>query len=307
MLDLLQKLLPAYSYILLGFIARRWLGISQHYIAKILFYLCIPIIVFKSTFLFTSGNFFLLTALSFFVSCLMSISAQWLAPKSCTIFTLGVCQCLYGYFNIAWFGIPVVYVLYGNTAVVTMIPFYIGGMLFGNTLGYLLVAQSTFSITSPLLAIKKLCTVPAFYALIAGLILNNSDWRNHFNNLVIVSQLFQFSTIATTILGMGLVGMSIAHVSIHTVPWRQILKLLYSRFLSAVVIVGIIATSAWKMDYLNFFEFKIFLLLPLLPIAANILVFAEQTERENSALGVTIFISTMMACLLFLSGSYLLQ
>jgi predicted permease len=51
--------------------------------------------------------------------------------------------------------------------------------------------------------------------------------------------------------------------------------------------------------WLGSLELRVFLLMPLLPIAANILVFTSRSHEENEFVGAALLASTILSCLFF--------
>lgn len=295
----LGKLLPAYGYIALGFIARRWFGFSQTWVAKLLFFVLVPLLVLKAALTSQIESFLFLASLSFAVSLMMCVCAKYLAPTFSGTIKVGMLQCMYGYFNLGWFGIPVVYVLYAEPGMALMTALYVGGMLFGNTVGYLLVTEHQKGCTSILL---KLLNIPALHAMLVGFTMHLVQWNEALAANAILSNIFDVVAVIISIFGMGLVGMSVAHVSMRTIAWRQLACLLAARLICAMVVVGVFGSVCWLFGLLNALELKIFLLFPLLPIAANILVFTAQTQSNQATefIGVALLTSTILSCLFFL-------
>lgn len=295
-LYLLTKFLPAYLSIALGFIARRWCHLSQTVVAKILFFFLVPLVVFKSALLSPIGPFLFLVALSFTVSIFMILCAKSIIPSFKGILETGVIQCAYGYFNIGWFGLPLVYVLYGEEGALIMTSFYVGGMLFGNTVGYLLVTHDPENRIS---ICRKLLNIPSLYAMTAGFIAHGMGWQEALKDF---QPILDLATLLTSILGMGLVGMSVAYIARGSVAWKKLMWFLASRMVWTVGIVGSLSLILWSSGWISPLALKIFLLFPFLPIAANIIVFTSQKKEENAFIGAALFASTTFSCIMFLIG-----
>lgn len=292
---LLSKFLPVFCYIGLGFIGKRWLSLSQAKVGLFLFYVFVPLVVFKGALLSDTGAFLVLIALSFSVSLTTGLLARWTLGMFKDELSEGVLKCTFSYFNIGWFGIPIVYALFGDDGAVIMTGLYVGGMLFGNTIGYLWVTQNPAN-QQP--TWKKLSRIPALYAMLLGFSLHFSPYFEKLSISPILRGLLDFSTLATSVLGMGLVGMSVAHVAYHSVAWRKLGSLLLLRIVFAFLVVGIIAGAAFSLGLLTPLAFKIMWLMPLLPIAANILVFTSRINQENEFVGLVLLFSTILSCVL---------
>ncbi|MFC5474058.1 AEC family transporter [Paraherbaspirillum soli] len=292
---LFSKLLPAYLYVAGGYASRRWLRLSQDLVAKTLFYGCVPIVVFKGALFSEIAPFLLLVALAFGVSSLMAIGASAFTGWFKDTVSKGTLRCAFGYFNIGWFGIPIVQAIYGNSGANVMTALYVGGMLFGNTVGFLLIASEQPGKSS---ALSKLFKVPAIYMAAGAFLLHWLGLRAPLMNNHALVLALDVATLMTSVLGMGLVGMSVANVAIKTIDWRKLGLLLGVRVLLAAAIVGSLAFTLNWLGYLQPMELKVFLLMPLLPIAANILVFTSSLRTENEFIGVGLLASTVLSCAL---------
>jgi predicted permease len=178
-------------------------------------YVFVPLVVFKGALLSDTASFLLYIALSFGISLAMGLLAgcyrKWFGAQ----LNVGVLRCTFSYFNIGWFGIPIVYALYGEAAAIVMTGLYVGGMLFGNTVGFLWVTDGHGSGG----VLKKLSKIPALYAMALGVALHFSPILPVLSTQAWLMQGLAFGTVATSVLGMGLVGMSVADVSHRAVAW----------------------------------------------------------------------------------------
>lgn len=297
MLYILLKLLPTFSYIALGYVAKRWLSLSQSLIARLLFYVFVPALVFKGALLSDTGSFILLSALSFSVSLIVGFLVKGLARYFKDVLDLGVLRCLYAYFNLGWFGIPMMYLLFGDEGALIMTGMYVGNMLFGNTIGFLWLTSDQPSGQS---ALQKLLRIPALYAMLMGFVLHFSPFFSELSTYVALRNVLDFCTIVVSILGMGLVGMSVAHTSFKTIAWKKLLVLLGSRIGLSVIVSGTLGVLAWQLGGLSLLAMKVFVLMSLMPIASNILVIAIHTQQENEFVGLTLLFSTLLSCVLMM-------
>ncbi len=292
---LLLKFAPAFAYIGAGVIAKRYFSLSQAKVAQLLFYVFVPLVVFKGALLSDTASFFLYIALSFGISLAMGLLAgcyrKWFGAQ----LNVGVLRCTFSYFNIGWFGIPIVYALYGEAAAIVMTGLYVGGMLFGNTVGFLWVTDGHGSGG----VLKKLSKIPALYAMALGFALHFSPILPVLSSQAWLMQGLAFGTVATSVLGMGLVGMSVADVSHRAVAWRNVAALLGLRLLTGVVLVGLVALTVHYSGLLQPLAIEVLCLLPILPIAANLLVFTTQTKSDGTFVGVILLASTVLSCVLF--------
>jgi predicted permease len=302
-LDILLHLLPAYVFVGGGYIARRCCRLPQHWVAKSLFYIFVPLVVFKGALFSNVWPFLLLAALSFSVSVLMVAAAGFIAKRFENLLAPGTLKCAFGYFNIGWFGIPIVHALYGDQGSIAMTALYIGGMLFGNTVGFVLVTTDGAEKAGRL---RKLLHVPSLYCAALAFAAHGLGFRQALMESDALVSVLNGATLMTSVFGMALVGMSVSNIAAREVPWRQLSALLGTRMLCASLIVGALAEFLNVLSFFKPVELRVFLLMPLLPIAANILVFTSTRRNENEFVGVSLLASTMLSCAL-LVGWFMLS
>ena len=288
------KILSMYLYIILGFIYKKYTRLQYNIIANLLYYIFVPMIVFKSAASVNIFNFFMLALLSFSISLIIAIIIFKIFNKINMPMEQGLTQCVYSQFNIGWFGIPIVYILFGAKWSEIMTALYIGGMLFGNTIGYLLIANTKNNIIS---IIKTLCKIPSIYAILLGFILQYININIFNESSIFLNYLFHLASLTTSILGMVLIGISIANVSIGSINWQKIFFLQFSRLFIAYIIVMPLSYLFYSYGLINIDGFKVAILLPMLPIAANIIVFNTKLNGNNSFLGLNMVASTILSLL----------
>lgn len=292
---LLHKFLPVLLYISMGYVGKRWLSLSQAKVGLFLFYVFVPLVVFKGALLSDTGSFVLLIALSFTVSLVTGYFARFFSAWFSDELSEGVLKCTFSYFNIGWFGIPIVFALFGDAGSIIMTGLYVGGMLFGNTIGFLWVTHNPEQIQPAWLKLSK---IPALYAMLLGFALHFSPLFDTLAAMSVLRHVLDLSTLATSVLGMGLVGMSVAHVTYNQVNWRALWTLLVLRIIIALMVVGLFAGVGYYGGWLSPMMVNIVMLMPILPIAANILVFTSRINQENEFVGLVLLLSTLLSCVL---------
>ena len=299
---LVCKLAPAYVYVLAGFLAKRFSPIKERFVANCLFFVFIPITVFKGALASDAGHFMTLTLLALVTSCILAALGYCFRNQFSERLTAGMVSCLFSYLNIGWFGIPIVQAVYGAEGAAIMTAFYVGGMLFGNTIGYSLATADGASLTN---GVRKLMKIPSIYAVGFGLCLRLSFVDSAHSILESAGPLLKLGSMLTSICGMGLVGMSIAHTRFRSVPWALLSKLLGLRFICILVLTFGLQRLLLAIHLLTSLDAKIYLLFAALPIAANILVFSAkdaQAKTEYELVGIALFASTVLSFVLLLAA-----
>ena len=299
---LIGKLAPAYVYVLAGYLAKRLTPIKERFIANCLFYVFIPITVFKGAISSDAGHFLILTLLALVTSCFLAVLGYCFRQQFSERLAPGMLSCLFSYLNIGWFGIPIVQAVYGAEGAAIMTAFYVGGMLFGNTIGYSLATADGSSLINGL---YKLVKIPSIYAVVLALCLRlafaDSAHFIHDN----AGFLLNFGGLMTSICGMGLVGMSIAHTKFKQVTWRVLGKLLTLRFICILLLTFVFQNLLLPLGVITPMDAKIYLLFAALPIAANLLVFSAKDSREQAQyelVGIALFSSTVLSFILLLAA-----
>ncbi|MFZ6726315.1 AEC family transporter [Undibacterium sp. MH2W] len=299
---LISKLVPAYVYVLAGYVVKRQTPLREKLIANCLFYVFIPITVLKGALSSDAGHFFILTGLALITSCSLAVAGYALRRQFADRLAPGMVSCLFSYLNIGWFGIPIVQAVYGAEGAAIMTAFYVGGMLFGNTIGYSLATADGRSWWSGL---SKLTKIPSIYAVViaAGIRLcipGADQWLLKEGGFVLSA-----GTLMTSICGMGLVGMSIAHTQLRHIPWAMLGKLLASRFVCILLITMTLQSILVPLGIITSLDAKIYLLFAALPIAANLLVFSAKDNKghaEYALVGIALFASTVLSFVLLLAA-----
>ena len=294
-LTVLLKLSPAFFYVVIGFVVKKIINLPIKWIANSLFYLLVPLMVFKGALYSNPKPFILLIGLAFLVCLFLVIIASFLQHKFKPVLAPGVLKCAFGYFNIGWFGIPIAHALYGNAGANIMAALYIGGMLFGNTCAYLLISQNNIAGKDSL---KKLLFVPAIYSVLIAFFLHLLPIRQIIINNHSFQLFFHYVTVTTSLFGMGLVGISVADTVFKKINYPMLFLLLFYRLLAASIIMSIMILVFYKTGMLTPLEVKIVSLMPMLPIAAGILVFTTKSEVKNDFISVCLLASTILSFLL---------
>jgi hypothetical protein len=308
-MDVLGKLfshvLPLYLFIAAGYAASRWFGLKSKPVSKILLYFLIPVVIFDNLAKAELSQLLTVSLMVFVLGLLMNLPA-WIAhryvAKDMNKYLL---FCSYSYFNIGWFGIPVVLALFGEQQMPLIISAYMGNVFYGDTIGYYLISRSKD------LAIKKavlnVLKIPAVYASVAAIVANALG----FNVPESLAPVMKGLSWTLSALGMVIIGIGLTSVNLKKVDYKKFSKLLGIRYVAAALLMGgLVLLEMAVMGQLKPDEQKLLLLIPAFPIAANLVVFASflETESENASLLVSLssIISLLLVpivCVILFGGS----
>lgn len=280
---LVSKVLPLYGFIILGFFAARKWNLKSKWISKVLLYGLIPLVIIENLLKADLAETAVIGAIVFLLAALMNLPAmlasRWFAPDM----NGNMLKCSYSYYNIGWFGIPVVMALFGEAQMPLIISAYVGNALYGDTVCYYLMSKTNDE--SPGKALANVFKIPAIYACALAVILNLMGVEFP-ESLEVVGDVVSW-TISTS--GMLLIGITLADINFREVAYLVFAKLLALRYVAgAVILVGLVLLEKVLIGKLDEDQSNLMILLLSFPIAANLVVFATNldTEKENSALMV---------------------
>lgn len=281
--ELLTSVVPLYGFIILGYVASRWLGLKSKPISKLLLYVLIPLVIFDNILKAEPAQLATAMSIIFLLAALMNLPAQ-LARRLGGDINQDLLRCSFSYFNIGWFGIPVVMALFGEEKMPLIISAYMGNVLYGDTVGYYLISRSKDMGVGD--SIKNVLKIPAIYALLAAIIANAYGFKMP-ESLEPVTKGVSWTLSA---LGMTIIGITLTSVDVKKVDYRLFSKLMAVRYVAAAVILGaLVWLESVLIGQLEGDGQRLMLLMASFPIAANLVVFATfiDTETENASILVT--------------------
>ena len=164
------KLLPLYCYIFLGYIAGKKLDANLDTIAKLMFFLVTPIIVFNGTLnTHLDTNVLSLPLLTFAFSCCMCLLFYRAARLIWQDGSKNIMAFSAGSGATGYFGIPLAMIIFTPEKEGLYIMALLGITLYDCTLGYYISAKGTYT---PAECVTKLIKTPTLYAFILGIAIN---------------------------------------------------------------------------------------------------------------------------------------
>ncbi len=289
--DLLLKLIPLYLMIFLGYISAKKLSAQKETIAKLLIYIIAPVIIFfgalKVEINFANMSF---PFLFYFVCCFICILFYFIgkffyktdSTKNILAFTSGTG-------NTGYFGLPVIGILFGDQAFNLAIIMILGTILYENTLGFFITAKGNHTIEESLIKVVKL---PGLYAFALGIILNLLHLEP---NEIILSTIQQFKG-AYTLLGMMMIGMGLSTINGFSFDLKFISLAFLAKFIVwPLIIFGLVFLDKSFFHIYNSMIHKIFLLMSIVPLAANTVAFATELHCHPEKAALTVLLGTLFA------------
>ncbi|MGS2764237.1 AEC family transporter [Sinomicrobium sp. M5D2P9] len=295
------SLLPYLCFIPIGYILSKRNMIPKAYISKPLLFVLLPVLVIDKVLEASVSNIAILAVISFLLSSLMLIPAILVKRKLESSLNINILKSSYAYFNVAFFGIPVVTALFGEEGITVLICIYIGSALYGNIFGYIQVAKSRYTTRK---AVMEVFRVPFIYAISLAIILKifNVELPE------VMNPVSNVLGVVVSVAGMTIIGMNLTNIKFRAVSWSYYGRILGIRILSAILIVILLLSlEFWLVNGLNSEERQVMALISLFPIAVNLAVFASFLNSWEEEAALLILFSTGLSLILVPTGAALLQ
>ncbi|CEI84949.1 permease [Ehrlichia minasensis] len=284
---LLFKILPLYITVLLGFIAGKFLKIDSPSVARLLFYIMGPIVVFSGISQITINSEILsLPFFTWFVCCIMSAVVYYTSSFIFRDSTRNILAFSSGSSSMGFFGLPVALAMFDNHTVSIYLFCYVGMLMFENSFGFYIAAQGAYT---PKKCIIKLTTLPAAYAAIIALTVN------YFKIPVppFVSDVAINIRGAYVSLGMMLLGIAVANIKIFTIDWKFIFITLIIKYVFwPVLILGFIILDKLTLQLYNNDIYRALILLAIIPMSGTGIILATMLNNNPDKTAIMLLVNT---------------
>ena len=167
-LSILFKILPLYIFVVIGFIAGKYLNIDAKGIGKLIIYIIAPFVIFEAiTHSNLSLSTFVLPMVAFimcsFVAFIFYSYGKYIYSDS----RANVLAIVSAEGNTGYFGIPIALLLFDQSVFGIYILGTLGVTIFENTVVYYLTARGRYSVKESLYRLKRL---PAIYAFVCAIV-----------------------------------------------------------------------------------------------------------------------------------------
>ncbi|MDR6789974.1 putative permease [Sphingomonas sp. BE138] len=289
---LATQVLPLFGVILLAWAIGGRVPKAPKLISTMLVYGLIPLLVIDKVLRAEPAELAVIPPIMFTVAALMAWPAYRLSRHVGDRFDPPLLSASFSFFNIAFFGMPVASALFGEAAVSTIICAFVGTALYGDTIGYYLVARTA---EGKKRAASKALRIPLFYAFVLAVILKLSGVESP----EAVRPVADTVSTAVSVLGMAVIGFNLSAVRARTVDWSLMGGILAVRQASAVALVALgLALEAAVIHVLGVQERVLVGLIGLFPIAANISLFASLLGTREKEAATLVALSSVVSLLL---------
>lgn len=299
---ILERLIPLYLLVILGFIAGKFLPVSRNTIAVLLIYLITPLVMFNGLLsLKLSPERVFLPVLFFCICSIVCLSvyritrAFWRTSPA----TRNLASFAAGNANTGYFGLPVSMAILGPEVMGLVLLIALGFSLYENSVGFFMTARGRHSWQE---ALSRVARLPALYAFFAGVACSSAGLKLG----PLYEELFVHVRGTYSVLGMMMIGLGMAGVSRVSFDWKLVGTTLFTKFL----IWPLIGAALVSIDrtWLHWFDpqtHSVFFIMSAVPLAANTVSVAEVLKTEPEKAAVAVLLSTLFALFFIpLMGSF---
>lgn len=289
---LFTNLLPLYILIWLGYVAGRYWEVNLHSIARLCLYLLVPAVLFGSAAQIDLNPAyialpFITSASSFFItlSALFICKKFWNDGTAYSVASAAVNA------NAIYFGLPLVLVVFGEAGAAIYLFMNLGGAINNATLSYYISARGRYSVKDSFLRLMKL---PTIYAVIAGLTINITgiELPN------IVMKYWHYSAGALTILGMMMIGVSLAKIDRIRFYWSELFALFVIKYLAWPAMMTLfILLDIFVLHLFNTHIYALMIFLSVMPLFANYVAYAAENNLFPERAGSAVLLSSSFSAL----------
>ncbi|CAA6802820.1 MAG: Transporter [uncultured Campylobacterales bacterium] len=274
----------------MGFVITKTLKINMDDISKLLIYLITPMVAFFAGYNIELSSLVLFSPAIFFV---LFFIVQYSAFYIISIFVKDKRRRILSFLtvekNTGYLGLPVAMFLFDENIVFMYMITIVGGVIAESSIGIYMISRGNYSFKQSVL---KLLKIPIIYAVILGLFLNFANatlpdmvlsYEDYFK--------YTYSFLGMFIIGIGLAGIK----SIKFGKLFLIIPILGSFVLWPCITLGIIYLDDIFYNFITNDLEKVFLLASIMPIAANVIPFANLFGYDTEKVSFVLVISTLLA------------
>ena len=289
-ISLIFKIIPLYLNIALGYFSGKFLKTSRETIARLMFYLINPIVIFNGI-LHTKLDASILTLpfLTFTVSSLLCLSFYFLSKQIWSDSSKNIIAFTAGSGNTGYFGLPVAILLFNDQGEGVYMMAMLGLTLYENSLGYYICAKNDMS---SLKCFKELIKLPTMYALIGALFINMlqipipevfNDFMGHIKG-------------AYTVLGMMIIGLGLSEIKNFSFDFKFISMAFLAKFIAwPAVVFAIVALDTHYFNVYTLSSYKALILISIVPLAVNTAVVASILNIQPEKASIAVLLSALFA------------
>ncbi len=289
-LALFMKMVPLYMNIGLGYAASRALGTTRDSIARIMFFIINPLIIFNGVLnvKITSAVLFL-PVLTFVICCSICLIFYRIGKGLWSDSSRNLMAFSAGSGNTGYFGLPLALLIFNNEAEGIYVLALLGIVLYENSVGYYILARGKYT---PAECVSKVLRLPAIYAFCLGMGFNlsSAEIPDAF------VQFFNYIKGTFTVMGMMIIGLGLAKLEHFKFDRTFIGLTFFAKFLIwPALIVSLNAIDSAFFGFYDDVAHKALLLISIVPMAVNTVIIATILDTQHEKASTAVVLSTIAA------------
>lgn len=291
-LDLYKNLLPVLAFIGVGYFLKKWTNINPDYISTPLIFCLLPLLVIYNISEADTSKIVVISVIAFLISLTMNLPALLAHKTFAKDENINLLKSSFTFFNILFFGIPVVLALFDQEATSVLICVYLGTALYGDIIGYFQVAKTKLSTKN---ALKEIVKVPYLYIFIVAIGIKVWGVKIPDEAAPVMDVLGWI----VSSMGMMIVGVHLTGVNFKKIKFLYLGKILGFRTFAAMLIAGLFIGAEFLIwQNLDTEDYLMLILMPFLPVASNISLFASYLETEEERFSLLVLSSILLSLIL---------
>lgn len=290
-LTLLNKILPLYIIMGLGYLTGKYFRPDTKSIATLAIFVVSPMVflITTSKMEFVVAALFA-PALIFGISVAMSLIVLKLGTRFMDAKSAYLSALMTGTSNWGYFGVPIAFFLFPPEQVALYVVIGFGSQIFENSFGIYFISRGHLS---PSASFKNVFKFPVLYAILIGLGCSALSIQ-----LPVISddEFFQYFKGAYVVLGMMTIGLGLADMNKLTIDKAFLATVFSVRFiLWPLAILAVIAFDKHVLTLLGSSFYSPLLLFSVMPMAANNIAFAAKFDMGPGRAAVACVGTTLFA------------
>ncbi|MCE5316181.1 MAG: AEC family transporter [Parachlamydia sp.] len=287
---LIMKMLPLYMNIGLGYVASKALGTTRDSIARIMFFIINPLIIFNGVLnVQLSAAVLFLPVLTFVICSSLCLIFYKLGKGFWNDSSRNLMAFSAGSGNTGYFGLPLALLIFNQEAEGVYVLALLGVVLYENSVGYYILAKGLHSSSE---CARKVLRLPAIYAFMGGLFLNLSG----IGIPHVFSQFIDHIKGTFTVMGMMIIGLGLANLE-HFKFDRKFIELTFiAKFLIwPALIFGLTTLDSNFFGFYDTVTHKALFLVSIVPMAVNTVIIATILDTQPEKAATAVVLSTIFA------------
>lgn len=284
------KIVPLYLNILLGFFAGKYLNTPRDTIARMMFFMINPLVVFNGVINTRIDSSILsLPLVVCAISCGLCLFFYRFSKEIWDDSTPNLIGYSAGSGNTGYFGLPLALILFNEQGEGVYLMAMLGITLYDNTLGFYIAAKGQHS---PAECLQKLIRLPMLYAFALALLINYL----HLPIPEIFNDFIGHIKGTFTVLGMMIIGVGLASLPNFKLDGKFIGITFLSKFVVwPAVVLGLIFLDKYLFGIYSSDIHQALILLSIVPVAVSTVIMASVLNTQPEKAAVAVLLSTLFA------------